>query len=454
MRSYPIHTALTLILVAAGIAGARRFAPRLKAPDASVFWSIVNFAPEAATPWRRRAEPAPVRSVRLKIRPALLDDSGGSLDSFYAALWSTERREPGAVTRIVHYGDSPTTADLITGDVRLLLQKRFGDAGHGFVLPAKPWAWYQHTGVQVSGSGWKMLPASHFEAHDGLFGLGGVTFTGQAGASSRLVFETPGHTDFEVWFLRQPGGGAFTVEADGQALGRVETAAEEPAPGFASFHSAAPAETLELRVDRESVRLFGISAGKPGPGVVYDSLGLNGASITVLSRMFNREHWAAELEHRDPRLVIVNYGTNEADFGKFIDHGYEAELREAIARVRAAVPRASILVMSPMDRGYLSGPGEISTMPTIPRLITIQRRVAAETGCGFFDTFASMGGEGTMARWYAAQPRLVSADFIHPTPQGGRIVALAFVREIEAGLDRYKLNETAASDEAGRRTLH
>jgi lysophospholipase L1-like esterase len=194
-----------------------------------------------------------------------------------------------------------------------------------------------------------------------------------------------------------------------------------------------------VRVEQGSVRLFGISAGKPGPGVVYDSLGLNGASITVLSRIFNQEHWAAELRHRDPDLVVINYGTNEADFGQFVDHGYQKELRAAIARIRAAVPRASILVMSPMDRGYRTGPGEIATMPAIPRIVAIERRVAAETGCGFFDTFAAMGGEGTMARWYAAQPRLVSADFIHPIPAGGKLIAVAFTRELGAGLNRYKL---------------
>ena len=81
-------------------------------------------------------------------------------------------------------------------------------------------------------------------------------------------------------------------------------------------------------------------------------------------------------------------------------------------------------------------------MPTIPRLVAIQRRVAKETGCGFFDTFQAMGGEGTMARWYAAQPRLVSADLIHPYPAGGKIIAAAFTREINSGLNRYQLKQT------------
>jgi len=102
----------------------------------------------------------------------------------------------------------------------------------------------------------------------------------------------------------------------------------------------------------------------------------------------------------------------------------------------------SLLIMSPMDRGYKTGPGEIATMPTIPRIVELQRRVARETGCGFFDTYRAMGGEGTMARWYAAQPRLVSADFIHPYPAGGKMIARTFTREIISGLNRYSLRES------------
>jgi hypothetical protein len=37
-----------------------------------------------------------------------------------------------------------------------------------------------------------------------------------------------------------------------------------------------------------------------------------------------------------------------------------------------------------------------------------------------------MGGAGTMGRWYAEQPRLVSADFTHPLPQGAARVGALF----------------------------
>src|SRR5262249_14756104 len=122
-------------------------------------------------------------------------------------------------------------------------------------------------------------------------------------------------------------------------------------------------------------------------------------------------------------------------------------LRTAIDRLHTALPQTAILIMSPMDRGHKTG-SQITTMPTIPRIVGIQRRVARETGCGFFDTFQAMGGEGTMARWYTDQPRLVSADFIHPYPAGGKIIAQALVKEIEAGLERYKAAHHASLSHA------
>src|SRR5215204_271690 len=64
----------------------------------------------------------------------LIDDPSNSMEAFNAALARSEGKEKGAITRITHYGDSPITNDGITGTTRQLLQERFGDSGHGFIL--------------------------------------------------------------------------------------------------------------------------------------------------------------------------------------------------------------------------------------------------------------------------------------------------------------------------------
>ena len=80
--------------------------------------------------------------VRGTLREVPVEDrTGHALDAFFTRLGRTDRREPGAVTRILHYGDSTVASDYISGTARRRLQARFGDAGHGFILIANPWQW-------------------------------------------------------------------------------------------------------------------------------------------------------------------------------------------------------------------------------------------------------------------------------------------------------------------------
>ena len=443
MRILPLKTTLVIVTLVA----------LMKAPDAMPAfkdYKVLDFQtiPGVLDFKQRNASAAPIEDEQLRLHPDRdtasykvfrLNDPAHALDHFFEALQRTEFRQLGAITRIVHYGDSPTTADMITGDARRLLQNRFGDAGHGFCLLAKPWAWYDHNGVSLQSTGWTIDPASQTSLKDGFYGLGGVSFSGQAGAHTDIVLRDGSHTRLQVSFLKRPGGGVFQILAAGQALGTVDTKGPLVEPGY--FLVALPLNSrhLEIRVILGNVRAFGVSFEKTEPGVQYDSLGLNGANISVLSRVFGERQWSDQLRRLQPDLVIINYGTNESGYASFVDASFGKELTEAVRRVRAAVPGASILVMSPMDRGRRDAGGEIGTLPTIPRLVTIQQKVAMEMGCGFFNTFLAMGGPGTMGQWYQAEPRLVGGDFIHPMPAGAKIVGTLLYQALFDGYSQFKV---------------
>jgi lysophospholipase L1-like esterase len=404
--------------------------------------SVVDFhprevaaIPEAPRPHLLDPTKPPAKSIA---GPNLIDPND-VLKPFYQSLWRTEARQSGAVTRILHYGDSPTTADSITADVRTLMQERFGDAGHGFVLVAKPWAWYGHRGVDISGKSWLIEAASQTRAKDGYHGLGGVNFQGGTGASSHLVLREE-HSRMEVQYLRQPGGGELTVKAGGAVIARIETDGEKR-PAFEEVEIPADVRAIDLTVERGPVRLFGVSFERNGPGVIYNSLGLNGGQVQSVLRNFEKNQWAEQLRHQRPDLVVVNYGTNESLYADYIEHSYPSELREVIKRIKAAVGNTSVLIMSPMDRGQRDSSGQIVTPPVLPRLVEVQRRIAAETNCAFFNTFQAMGGEGTMARWYEGSPRLVSADFMHPLPAGAKKVGVLLYQALESGYEQYKTKQ-------------
>lgn len=431
---FPVKTFLAIATLA-GLLLLPQVAPAFKDyPTVGVaqLYTLLDLPVEKYRPVRELEIPR-VKGV-LIVAPSNLFDPQHALDHFHKALLS------GGTVRIVHYGDSPTTGDLITADARASFQKTFGDGGGGFVLIARPWAWYTHRGLDMDSTGWKIDIAGQGELKDGLHGLGGGSFRGSAGAVAHFRWKDASHRNMEVAYLQQPDGGVISVDADGKELGTAETSGDAKAPGFASFEIPAGAKRVSLRVQRGSVRLFGIDFRKPAAGVVYSALGINGANITVMSHAFNETFWAATLKHYKPDLVIVNYGTNESGFASFVEKTWAPELKAAVKRIRAALPETSILLMSPMDRGERSG-GEVVTVPTLPRLVELERGVAAETGVAFFNTFQAMGGKGTMAKWHSSEPRLVGGDFIHPLPAGAKIVGELLYDALRDGLNSYKLRQ-------------
>jgi lysophospholipase L1-like esterase len=366
-------------------------------------------------------------ATQAESKPGEIEDpSGRALAHFFSSLNRVERE--GGQVRISHYGDSPITGDMITSTVRRKLQQQFGDAGHGFVLLAKPWGWYEHVGVRHEAKGWQSEPM-FISKGDHRFGFGGASFISRAaGAAASFAAADEGEIEhsvsaFDIYYLAQPGGGEFDVEVDGAHRARVSTAADEIRSGFHRVNVGEGARTMTIRtVGNGEVRAFGVVLESSQKGVSYDSLGVNGAFVGLLANYLDERHWAEQLKHRRPDLVILAYGANESEYEDWPMEQYEKDTREVVRRVRAALPEASILFVGPMDRGKRGAGGAIITRPTIPKLVGYQRRLAAELGCAFFDTFTAMGGEGTAARWYEAKPRLMGGDLTHPTWAGSEIV--------------------------------
>jgi len=439
-RGFPFKTALAI-----GVTVAALLAWRLRVDHGKGIAPGI-FAEAFSLRWPARPAPPVPRipvNANLPTPSPLLDDDSHALDPFFAALWKLEQRQSPGIVTVLHYGDSPTTADLITGDIRAQLQARFGDAGRGYTLIARPWAWYGHRGVEMSDHGWKIRTGVGL-VREGVYGLGGAAFEGQPGAWSKFTLTESVQTSAEIEYLAHPGGGAFAVQADGVQIAQQSTSADTQAA--VSLHVPLPpgTKTVTLQPTQGTVTLFGIDFRRGSNGLLYDSLGLNGATTSVLARVLEPDLWHEELDHAGPTLIVVNYGSNESSFGNFVHKQYASELRLAIDRIRKAAPNASILIMSPMDRGERNGLDDIETMSTIPEIVAIQRQVAAESHCAFFDTYDAMGSSGTMARWYAASPRLVTADLLHPTPQGAAIVATLFVQQLSLRYDRWKMQQGIA----------
>src|SRR5271163_1730426 len=285
MPKFPTQTMLATATFAAILLVVHYAVSATKGLDPSTLRPITDFpSGQASLVPIVKVPPPPVPAIlavpRPKIRnnaavassPTLesqfLIDNNGALDHFYAALRDLHTGQSRRTVRIVHYGDSPTTADLITGDARDLLQERFGNAGPGFVLIAKPWAWYGHHGVDVFGTGWKIDTAvgSMREAN---YGLGGAIFTGPVGATSTFRLMARDSTSMEVEYLAEPNGGTLEVSADGVVVGSVPTAADTKHNAEASISLPAGTKQVKLTVSGSPVQLFGVTFGNEDRGLTY-----------------------------------------------------------------------------------------------------------------------------------------------------------------------------------------
>jgi lysophospholipase L1-like esterase len=405
--------------------------------------------PSAALPLAtdRPEESVVTKPATRSCNDQLIEDPEGVMDAFNAHLLKTEQRLPDAITRVVHYGDSPITNDGITGTVRELLQKRFGDSGHGFILVDKPWDWYGHQAVNFqTGGGWTSASLMSPRFSKGLLGLGGVVSVA-SGPGSYALYQpsTVGTTGkkfsrMDVYYLAKPGGGRFTVSMDSRQEA-ISTDSGEPKSGFFQLAAGGNVSSFQVRSEGE-VSVFGVVLENDDPGVVYDSLGVNGAFAGLLATTMNGPHWTEQLQHRNPNLVILNYGTNESEYASDDQmERYDRELREVVSRVRTALPSASILIVSPMDRGKRAPGGRIITMPAIPKIVEMQRRVALESHCAFLNLYTAMGGEGTMARWHEGRKHLVGADLTHPNGEGAQTVGNLIYMALMEDYDNYREGE-------------
>ena len=383
-----------------------------------------------ALPGSGAANPLPDLDPRVRdlLRDMPIEDpSGHALDAFFARLAKTDRKEPGAVTRILHYGDSTIASDYISGTVRRRLQSRFGDAGHGFILIANPWEWYFHNDVTHASDGeWKASRLAGPTALDGMYGLGGVSFTSYGGGIAWFGAASRGDygrnvSRYDLYYLEQPGGGTVEITMRGRAVERFSTRGDGKASRVHAVHVDDGENKIGVRsAGGGPVRLFGVALERDMPGVVYDALGSHAAMAVYWQRQ-DRAHWKDQMALRDPALIVFQYGTNESDLWRLDRDVYEKALAGLIDELHEVAPSASVLVVSPLDRAEVQS-GKLATKPVILDLIAIQRRVALSHGAAFWSTFDAMGGSGSMAQWVKARPQLAGQDLTHPTPLGAEVL--------------------------------
>jgi lysophospholipase L1-like esterase len=352
---------------------------------------------------------------------------------FYAALARTAARERGAITRVTHLGDSSIGMDGLPHFLRTSFQSDYGDAGPGYVLlqPHGP-SYINRTVSLHNRTPWQDLCfIIHRCRRDGHYGLGGVTVESNGGAET-LIQPREGRavTRAELWYLAQPRGGQIEFRFGGEGI-ELQTRADALEDRWHVLERAAGEHPVRVVAEGRGLsRAYGVVLENEGPGVVWDTLSMVGAFTNRLLA-HDESHFARQLQHRDPDLVVLNYGGNDLRriIGRGVTQdGLTEETHSLLARVRAAVPSAGCLVVGINDHEQ-SGEAEVEPQH-VSTVIAAQRAAAARAGCAFWDQTAAMGGPRSFAAWH--RRGLASDDRKHLSPQGRRVIAARLAAAILA----------------------
>jgi lysophospholipase L1-like esterase len=389
---------------------------------------------------RARAE----RGVNTQLTKSNNVENPGSLVPFYEQLYRATHGKSGAV-HILHFGDSHTAADEWTGSLREHFQAGFGDGGPGFSLAGHPFRGYRRFDVSGGASvGWHTEGLARADG-DGFYGLGGVSIsTDSPGENVYIAAEC---SLLEVFYLQQPGGGDLAFYDNGERVGEIATSGE-PGPGYFSYRPSSPGgHSFELRtLQHAPVRLFGWAADR-AHGVTYEALGINGAEAAVMLK-WNETMLASNLQRRDPALIVLAYGTNEAGSPNWDHDSYESMFSALLGRLRQYAPTASILVVGPPDRYYRVRRGPLKPLEKVGDIIAAQRDACRENGVAFWDTRARMGGKGSMRQWVTAG--LAQRDYVHFLGEGYRLLGNTLFKDMMRNYEDFvRARESSVESGAG-----
>ncbi len=363
--------------------------------------------------------PLPALQPGLGIAAPVFDPSGRALLPWWQAL---DRAAQGKdVARIAFYGASHTAADLWTGELRRRLQGRYGDAGHGFVLPARWNLGYRHQDIATDATPtWAIVRHLKVQgATVGDYGLAGFRMessTASDWAEIRTATTNPlglGVDRIELWYRTGPEAGDLVAQLDGAAqplVGRGPMAVERKVwtvPDGPHALRLSPAGNGKVGID-------GAVFERGNRGVVIDQLGIPGMQAEIHLHWVEAA-WAQQLAWRSPHLVVLAYGTNDVSDPDNNDASYLAVWQRVLARVRKAAPQAACLVVGPSDRLHRQGRRWVGFARTAA-IIELQRKAAATAGCGHWDAQAAMGGPGAIGRWIGGG--LATRDRVHLNREG------------------------------------
>ncbi len=341
--------------------------------------------------------------------------------------------------RVAFMGDSFVEGDILTADLRELMQDSFHGLGVGFVPVASPFTGFRQT-IKTQSSGWtpynimqlKNVPAPY--SND--FFVSGWVAQASEGASTRWdMTERRRHLqecrrvrllfisrEESVVSIKLNDGEERTFSFDGDEVVR-QIVIEEPS-----------IRSLEMKVIRGAKGFTAIGAEfDDKQGVSIDNLSIRSNNGQAMFRS-NPSVNAQINTMRQYDLVVLQYGLNIMQAERTNYSLYAEQVEKMIRYVRSCFPEAAVLVMGVSDRSQKNEQG-ITPMLSAIDLTEWQRTAARNCGAAFWNTYEAMQRKGGMKEF--VNQNWAGKDYTHINYAGGREIARELYYAFLQGAQNY-----------------
>jgi len=354
-------------------------------------------------------------------------------ERFYAKLEKLMTTGEGRIN-VVQIGGSHIQAGTFSGQIRSRLQTMNGDlnAGWGFMFPYRisrtnsPFGYY----IRYKGP-WKSTRNIE-RRKTGVLGVGGISATTSAPKTELTVLlEKENKLDYRFNKLRvfyESENGDYVVSVDSTILEKTISTKD-----YVEFELKMHVDSLMLKIQRNSKKsgsftLHGITTEAAANGIIYHSIGVNGAHVPAFLRCQLFETQLAQLK---PDLVILGLGINDAYGKRFSQTKFESNYGELIAKIRKASPETAIIFTTNNDsylyRRYVNKNGE--------KVKQSMFKMAKRYNIGVWDMYSVMGGLNSIVLW--EKNGLAQRDKVHFTRRGYLTVGDLFFNALMQGFEDY-----------------
>ncbi len=343
---------------------------------------------------------------------------------------------------IVHFGGSHVQADMWTGKMRenfneFLNQKQ---SARGWVYPFK-------MGFKSNNnpSNYSFDWTGRWDGCRGVnsfctgnFGMNAITTTTHdSGATFSVTMKQEGKTDYvfdRIKVFYDNHHQSFQVVLDSPFIAKQIIDNKEA--GYREFVFEEPIRQVGFKcIKTDSLQniftLFGLFCDLDAPGINYNAIGANGASIPTYLKCNLLEKEIAELK---PDLIIFSVGINDAFAPDFCQSCFEHNYEELIKRIKKVAPNAAILFTTNTDSYKKNRRGKFYQNITGLEVKSAMQNLATKYNGAVWDLFSIMGGLGSIEFW-ARNGMASNKDRVHLSARGYRLLGdlmfVAFIRKYE-----------------------